>query len=110
MQKETQYLCFIISEDDKVRVKRQVLPPTCVRKVRNFIGMCSYYRRFIPHFSAIVRPLIRLTKKFEWSKECQASFDFHNDGLTTVPVLTYPDTSKPFILYTYASDDGIGAC
>ena len=70
MQKEIQYLGFIMSESgimtdpDKVRVIRQMLPPTCVREVRSFIGICSYYRRFIPNFKAIVKPLIRLTKKF----------------------------------------------
>ena len=70
MQKETQYLCFIISEDgimadpDKVKVMRQMLPPTYVREIRSFIGMCSYYMRFVTIFSAMVKPLIRLTKKF----------------------------------------------
>ena len=118
MQREKQYMGFIISEDgimadpDKVRWW-QMLPPTCVREVRNFIGMCSYYRRFVPNFSAIAKPLLRLTKKFaqfEWSKECQAAFDFLKDSLTTVPILAYPDISKPFILYSDARDDCIGAC
>ena len=74
--------------------------------------MCRYYRRFIPNFSAIVK-LLRLSKKFanlEWSKECQAAFDFPKGILTTVPVLAYPDTSKPYILYKDASDDCNGAC
>ena len=122
MQKETQYLGFIISENgimvdpDKVKVIRQMLPPTCVREVRSYIGMCSYYRRFIPNFSAIAKPLIRLTVKFEekktieWNKECQAAFNFIKGSLPTVPVLTYPDTSKPYILYAHASDDCTGAC
>ena len=119
MQRETQYLGFIIIEDgimadpDKVKVLRKIFPPTCVREVRSFIGMCSYYRRFIPNFSAIAKPLIRLMKKFvkfERCKECQAAFDFLKVGLTTVPVLAYPDTRKPHILYTYSSDDCIGAC
>ena len=70
MQKATQYWGFIISEDgimadpDKVKVMRQMLPPTCVRKIRSFIGMCSYYRSFIPNFSGLAKPLIWLTKKF----------------------------------------------
>ena len=75
--------------------------------------MCSYYRRFIPNFSAIAKPLINLTKKvakFEWTKECQIAFDFLNESLTTVPLLAYPDTSKPYILYTDASDYCIVAC
>ena len=100
-----QYLGFIISEDGimadphKVKVIRQMLPPTCIWELRSFIGMCSYYRRFIPNFSAIAKPFIRLTKKFakfEWNKECQAAFDFLKESLTTVPVLAYPDTSKPY--------------
>ena len=70
MQNEAQYLGFIISEDgimakpDKVKVMRQMLPPICVREVRSFIGICNYYRRFLSNFSAIAKPLIRLTKKF----------------------------------------------
>ena len=70
MQKEPQYLGFIISKDgimadpDKVKVIRQMLPPTCVSEVGSFIVMWSYYSRFIPNFSAIVRPFIRLTEKF----------------------------------------------
>ena len=82
-----------------------------VKEVRSFTGMCSYYRRFIPHFSAIAKPLISLTlAKFEWTKECQIAFDFLKEILTTVPLLAYPDTSKPYILYIDASDDCIGAC
>ena len=70
LQKETQYLGFIISESgikvdpDKVHVIRNMVLSKCVREVRSFIDMCSYYRRFIPNFSAITKPLINLTKKF----------------------------------------------
>ena len=90
-----------------------MLLPTCVRETRSSIGMYSYYRRFIPNSSTISKPLIKLTKKFEkfeWSKKCQAAFDFLKDNLTTVPVLAYPDTSKTYILYTDANDDCIGEC
>ena len=75
--------------------------------------MCSYCKRLVPNFSAFVKPLIILTKKFakfEWSKECQAAFDFLRKSLTTVPVLAYPDTSKAYIFYVDASDDCIGVC
>ena len=80
MQKETQYLGFIIREGvtmvdpEKVKAIREMLPSTCIREVRSFIGMCSYYRRFIPNFSAFMKLLITLIKKFEWSKECQHCF------------------------------------
>ena len=81
---------------------RQMLPPTYVREVKSFIGMCSDYRGSIPNFSAIVNHIIRLTKKFakcKWNKECQAAFDFVIEILTTVTVLAYPDTSKSYIPY-----------
>ena len=69
MQNETQYLAFIISkygimvDHDKLKVMRQILTSTCVRAVRSFIGMCSYYKRCIQSFSANAKSLIRLTKK-----------------------------------------------
>ena len=114
MQKEIRYLGFIFSEDgimadpNKMKILRQMLAPTCVSKVWSFIGMCNYYRRFIPHFLTIAKPLSRLTKKFakfELGKECQATFEFLKKCLTTVLVSAYPDTRNPYIFYTDASDD-----
>lgn len=70
--------------------------------------MCSYYRRFIPNFSKIAQPLIYPTRKyarFKWTPCCQEAFDFLKESLTVVP-----DTKKPYILYTDASDKCIGAC
>ena len=75
--------------------------------------MCSYYRRFIPNFSEIAKPIIKLTKifaKFDWNTHCQTAFDLLKELLTTAPVLTYPDPNNPYILYTDASDECIGAC
>ena len=116
IQDETQYLGFIINKDrimtdpEKVRVIKGMSPPTTVKGVRSFIGMCSYYRRFIPNLSEIAKPIIKLTKKFakfDWNKNCQTAFDLLKELLTTAPVLTYPDPNKPYILY---SDECIGAC
>ena len=92
---------------------RTLPEPKNVREIREFIGMCSYYRRFIPNFSKIAEPLIDLTKKyarFKWTPECQTAFDFIKDSLTVVPLLAYPDTNKPYVLYTDASNNCIGAC
>ena len=61
LKKGTQYLGLIISESgikadpDKEHVIRNMVPPKCVREVRSFIGMCSYYSRFIPNSSAITK-------------------------------------------------------
>ena len=85
LQLETQYLGFIINgrgispDPKKVEAIRSLPTPTCVREVRSFIGMCSYYRRFIPNFSEIAEPVIAfLTRKFarfNWTEECQNGFD-----------------------------------
>ncbi len=119
MQAETQYLGHIVNESgispdpEKVEAIRSMSAPTSVREVRGFIGMCSWYRRFIPNFSSIARPLIDLTKKyarFNWTDACQSAFDFLKESLTAVSNLAHVDLHKPYILYTDASHDCIGAC
>ena len=77
-------------DPEKVKVMRAMLPPENVRGVQGFLGMCSYYRHFIPNFSEIAIPLIKLTKKFAtfvWCEECQVAFKFLKTRLTTVSVL-----------------------
>ena len=86
--------------------------PTTVTELKRFLGMTSYYRRFIPRFSTIAAPINRLLQKevdFIWSKECQASFELLREKLITAPVLAFPDFHKPFFLYTDASGTGVGA-
>ena len=84
-----------------------------MKEVRSFVGMCSYYSRFIPNFSQIAEPIIDFTRKyahFMWTDVHQIAFQFINDSLTTVPLLGYPDSNKPYTLCTDASDTCIGAC
>ena len=118
-KEKTEYLGFVISKDGvkpdpkKVEAIRDLPEPKSVREIRGFIGMCSYYRRFVPNFSKIAEPLIDLTKKyarFKWTSECRTAFDFLKESLTVVPLLAYPDTNKPYVLYTDASNNCIGAC
>ena len=75
--------------------------------------MCSYIRKFIPNFSATLKPLSILSRKFvkfTWTKECQVALAFLKESLKTVPVLANLDTIKPYNLYTDAGDDCTGAC
>ena len=119
LESETNYLGFIIGKDGikpdpkKVEAIGSLPIPTCVREVRSFIGMSSYYRRFIPNFSEIAEPIIALTKKhahYKWSAKHDEAFQYLKDSLSVVPLLAYPDTNKPYTLYTDASGTCIGAC
>ena len=84
LKAETIYLGFVVNEhgikpeEKKVNVIKALASPQSVKEVRSFIGMCSYYRRFIPHFSKIAEPLIGLTRKYakyRWDSKCQLAFE-----------------------------------
>ena len=86
--------------------------PKDVTQVRQFIGLASYYRRFIPGFAKVASPLHTLTRKgvtFTWSPECEAAFDQLKSLLVISPVLAYPHfgSEKSFILETDASSYGL---
>ena len=86
--------------------------PTTVTEVKGFLGICSYYRRFIKNFSAMAKPLVKLTEKdvpFVWSEDQNRSFEELKDELTSAPILSYPQRDGYFILDTDACDTGIGA-
>ena len=67
--------------------------PTTVTKIRSFLGLAGYYRRFVKDFSKITTPSTRLTQrnvKFIWTDRCEEHFQLLKDMLTTDPVLTLP--------------------
>ena len=67
--------------------------PTTVMEIRNFLGLASYYKRFVKDFSKIAAPLTRLTHKnikFNWTDKCEEHFLLLKDLLTSAPVLTLP--------------------
>jgi hypothetical protein len=85
--------------------------PTSVHQIRSFLGLAGYYRRFIPDFSRIAKPMTELLKKgvkFSWNQKCDDAFHILRDHLTTTPVLAQPDVSKPFDIYCDASGTGLG--
>ena len=118
MKAESNHLGFIVSPQGvcpdplKVESIRTLAPPTNVKECRSFVAMCSYYHRFVPNFAKISEPIVALTKKharFKWKEQCQEAFDLMKESLTVIPLLSYPDPNKRFILYTDASDTCIGA-
>ena len=87
-------------------------PPTNVRGVRSFLGAVGYYMKFIPQFAQIARPLVLLTKKnnrFVWGADCQSSFETLKGKLASSSILTFPEPSLPYKLYTDASQYAVGA-
>ncbi|KAG1943646.1 hypothetical protein F2P79_015127 [Pimephales promelas] len=113
-----QYLGHVISAEgvmadpSKVEAVQAWPTPKTQTEVRSFVGLASYYRRFIKGFAEIARPLHQLTekgKRFVWREECQEAFQQLKSRLISAPVLAYPDPKKPFILDTDASDVGVGA-
>ncbi|KAL1139302.1 hypothetical protein AAG570_006288 [Ranatra chinensis] len=86
--------------------------PRTSTHVRRFLGMCGWYRRFIPHFSTVAAPLTDLLKKRRaslWSGKCERAFAQLKEHLVSAPIPTCPDFDSPFIVQTDASGKGIGA-
>ena len=87
-------------------------PPINVAEVRSFLGLVGYYRRFVKKFSDKAAPLNALLRKeqvWKWTPECQNAFETLKGEIASRPVSAYPDFSKPFRLYTDASNLGLGA-
>ncbi|GFV74441.1 retrovirus-related Pol polyprotein from transposon 297 [Trichonephila clavipes] len=117
-QKEVNYLGHIISAEgvrtdpEKVSAVKNWKRPENLRELRSFLGLCTYYRKFVKGFSNIARPLLKLTEskqKFQWTKECEDSFLQLKEALTSSPILIYPQPDKPFILDTDASNESVEA-
>ena len=81
----------------------------CVKEIKQFLDLTGYYRKFVPRFADISRPLTRLTRKetpFNWTPKYHKSFKLLKSYLCDEPILKYADTSKPYTLYTDASKYG----
>jgi hypothetical protein len=95
----------------KVKDVLNWMPPTTISEIQSFLGLPGYYRRFIKDFSKIAKPVTKLLEKnkaFEWTRECQPSFEELKKRLTSSPVLILPDLTKKFDIYCDASRQGLG--
>ena len=131
---EIEFLGYIIGKngiktDEKKLEKIKNYPrPTTITELKGFLGLASYYRRFIKDFSKIAKSLNDLMKGInyekgikqknqnkwiditkEWKEKQEESFQILKERLCTAPVLVYPDFEKEFILYTDASGYALGA-
>lgn len=118
VKSSVEYLGFLV-KDGKIRPNpRKVhalnnLPPTqSVTQVRQFMGLASYFRQFVPRFSEIMKPLYGLTcknKTFFWKSEHEQLRQRVIKILTDDPILVIFDPQYPIELHTDASMDGYGA-
>jgi len=116
LRHEVGYLGHIITDNgvrpdpQKITAVKNFPVPRNLRNVRQFLGLAGYYRRFIPNFSGIAKPLSELMKKdkkFVWDTNTQHAFDTLCDLLCKEPILQFPDFEKNFILTTDASEYAI---
>ncbi|GJX91225.1 putative reverse transcriptase domain-containing protein [Tanacetum coccineum] len=96
----------------KIEAIRNWAAPTTPLEVRQFLGLASYYRRFIEGFSMISKPLTKLTqkdKKYKWGKEEDKAFQILKQKLCSAPILVLPEGTKDFVVYCDALLKGYGA-
>ena len=117
-RKETKYLGYIIDrygirpDPAKIAAVVNFPVPSTVTKVRRFLGLAGWLRKFVKNFSVTARPLYNLLKKgakFMWGEEEDIAFNNLKEKLCTSPVLRTPDFTLPFKVYTDGSSHGTGA-
>nr|XP_025661544.1 uncharacterized protein LOC112757153 [Arachis hypogaea] len=116
-KEEEKFLGHVVSkggiaiDPSKVEAVMKWERPTTVTKVRSFLGLARYYRRFIEGFSRIALPMTKLTRKevpFVWTSGCEESFLTLKQRLTSAPVLILSEPHEPFEVYCDASLKGLG--
>ena len=117
MREEITYLAHVITthglktSPQTVSAMKDFHIPSNLTALRQFLGLTSYYRRFIAQYAKIAHPLHSLTKKgatFKWSSEYQKAFDKLKEKLVSSSILSYPDFHRDFVLETDISVKGLG--
>ena len=115
--REIQFLGHVVSGDgvkvdpSKVETVMKWDAPRNPTEVRSFLGLAGYYRRFIKDFSTLASPLTRLTKKnenFVWTEEQSKAFETIKELLCKALVLSLPEGTEDFVVYSDASRVGLG--
>lgn len=102
----------LVVDPAKVDIVCQSRTPKSVTKIRSFLGLTVYYRRFVKNFSKLASPLSRLTQKEvknQWTSKCEASFQELKNRLTSAPILALSNKSSEYVVYSDASKHGLDA-
>jgi len=117
-QRRADFLGHVLTEagievqPEKVAAVQNWPRPRSLTELRSFVGLCSYYRRFIPGFADLAAPLHALTRKnasFRWDSEQEEAFNKLKGKLTSAPILGMPRDEGTYYLDTDASNFGLGA-
>jgi len=132
-QRQVKYLGHIVSEKgvatdpEKTKAITEWDEPKSERDTRSFLGITGYYRRYVPGYAKIAEPLFGLVSgpgtdgkgkrvpvskeafRAKWTDACVESFNLLKEKLVSAPILGYPDFTRPFVLETDASFQGLGA-
>ncbi|KAI3808947.1 hypothetical protein L1987_24910 [Smallanthus sonchifolius] len=115
--REIQFLGHVINEKgitvdpSKIVAVKDWSSSKMPSEIRSFLGLAGYYRRFIENFSRIALPMKKLTRKetkFVWGSEQESAFRLLKEKLTKAPVLSLPDRTEDFLVYSDASHSGLG--
>ena len=90
----------------KLSAIEEMPAPRSPKEIKQFLGLVGYYRKFIPRFLDVAKPLMRLTRHdtlFQWCKKCEFVFQSLKNALCTKPILRFPDPQKAYVLFTDAS-------
>ena len=118
LKRSVDFLGHVISyrgiqpQADKISAVDNWKRPENVHDVKAFVGLCTYYRRFVDKFADIAAPLYDLLKKgaaFVWSQACEQAFEHLKTALTTAPILGMPNEVDQFVFDTDASNHAVGA-
>ena len=134
-RREVKFLGHIVSaaavatDPEKIKAVQEWEEPTSETELRSFLGLAGYYRRYVPSFAQIAKPLHQCigkatnTKKGtkrkvsqespvfheKWNQDCTLAFQRLKEKPTSAPVSAHPDFTKPFVVETDASFRGLGA-